>query len=113
MSSITEWTYTEPCTVWRKTEADKYGKPTFSAPEIILCDYGFNSDVKTDAKGNEINQKNTFWTEFPGAGIGDYILLGESALANPIEAGADEILNKINYGNTLDRDELPDFALVT
>ena len=33
--------------------------------------------------------------------------------ANTLAAGANQILNVINYGNTFQRNEPPDFALVT
>lgn len=113
MTSLANWSYTQPCTIWHKTGADKYGKPTFGAPVEIMCDYGFNADISTDAKGNEIVQKNTFWTEYVGAKVGDYIMIGASVVADPLTAGANQILNVINYGNTFQRAEPPDFALVT
>lgn len=113
MTSLANWSYTQPCTIWHKTGADKYGKPTFGAPVEIMCDYGFNADISTDAKGNEIVQKNTFWTEYVGAKVGDYIMIGVSVVADPLAAGANQILNVINYGNTFQRTEPPDFALVT
>ncbi len=113
MTSLANWSYTQPCTIWHKTGADKYGKPTFGAPVEIMCDYGFNADISTDAKGNEIVQKNTFWTEYVGVKVGDYIMIGASVVADPLTAGANQILNVINYGNTFQRAEPPDFALVT
>lgn len=113
MTSIARFSYTQPCTIWHKTGADKYGKPTFGAPVEIMCDYGFNADISTDAKGNEIVQKNTFWTEYVGAKVGDYIMIGASVVADPLAAGANQILNVINHGNTFNRAEPPDFALVT
>ena len=113
MTSIARFSYTQPCTIWHKTGADKYGKPTFGAPVEIMCDYGFNADISTDAKGNEIVQKNTFWTEYVGAKVGDYIMIGASVVADPLTAGANQIINAINYGNTFNRTEPPDFALVT
>lgn len=114
MTSIASFSYTQPCTIWHKISADKYGgNPVFSTPIHIMCDYGFNADVSTDAKGNEIVQKNTFWTEYVGAKTGDYIMIGTVAGADPLVAGANQILNVINYGNTFDRTEPPDFALIT
>lgn len=114
MTSIAKWSYVHKCTIWRKTgTTGGYNKPVFSEPEFIMCDYGFNADLSTDSKGNEIVQKNTFWTEYQLAGIGDYIVLGESSELDPLEANADQVLNVINYGNTLDINGLPDFALVT
>ena len=113
MTSLANWSYTQPCTIWHKTGTDKYGKPTFGAPVAIMCDYGFNADVSTDAKGNEIVQKNTFCTEYVGAKTGDYIMIGAVTGTDPLAAGANQILNVIDYGNTFNRAEPPDFALVT
>ena len=108
MTSLANWSYTQPCTIWHKTGTDKYGKPTFGAPVSIMCDYGFNADVSTDAKGNEIVR-----TEYVGAKTGDYIIIGAISGTDPLLAGANQILNVINYGNTFNRSEPPDFALVT
>ena len=113
MSAIARWSYTQPCTIWRLTGKDKYGKPTFSTPESLMCDYGFDKNLTTGTAGNEIAQKNTFWTEYQNASVGDFIMLGTITTADPLAAGADQIRNVVNYGNTLDRNDLPDFALVT
>ena len=59
MSAIARWSYTQPCTIWRLTGKDKYGKPTFAAPESIMCDYGFDKNLTTGTTGNEIAQKYT------------------------------------------------------
>lgn len=115
MTSIARFSYTQPCTIWHLAGKDKYGKPIFGLPVSLLCDYGFDKNNQTDAKGNEIVQNNTFWTEYQGAKIGDYIMIGTVTNPDPLAAGANQILNVKNYGNTLDptRTDLPDFALVT
>lgn len=113
MTAIARFSYTQPCTIWPLTGKDKYGRPTFGTPVALLCDYGFDKNNSTDVKGNEIVQKNTFWTEYQGAKIGDYIMLGTITNPDPLAASANQILNVKNYGNTFDRTDLPDFALVT
>lgn len=113
MTEIARFSYTHPCTIWHLTGKDKYGKPTFSDPESIMCDYGFDKNTNTDAKGNEIVQKNTFWTEHQDGRVGDYIMLGKISRTDPLAAGANQILNVKNYGSTFDPTDLPDFALVT
>ena len=40
-------------------------------------------------------------------------MIGAVTEADPLAAGANQILNVINYGNTFNRAEPPDFALVT
>lgn len=111
MTSIPAWTYIHQCTIWRATPRGT--DEPYLAPEVIMCDYGFDAKNSTDNRGNEIVQKNTFWTEYQNAKIGDWILLGVSTETDPLEAGADKILNVMNYGNTLEPAGLPDFALVT
>lgn len=113
MTAIARFSYTQPCTIWRLTGKDKYGKPTYAAPEPLMCDYGFDKDLNTGATGNEIAQKNTFWTEYQDASVGDFIMIGTITEPEPLSAGADQIRNVVNYGNTFDRNDLPDFALVT
>lgn len=113
MTALARWSYTQPCTIWHLVGKDKNGKPTFSAPESIMCDYGFDKNTSTDAKGNEIVQKNTFWTEHQNGKVGDYIMLGTVTGLDPLAAGANQILNVKNFGNTFIRNDLPDFALVT
>lgn len=85
----------------------------FSAPVAIMCDYGFNGKVMIDQSGNEIVAKDTYWTEYTGIKEHDYIVLGISTYLNPLDAGAQEVLNVINYGNVFDRTEPPDFAILT
>lgn len=114
MTSIANWSYVHKCTIWRKTGVEGgYNKPVYATPEIIMCDYGFDAKLTKDASGNEIAQKNTFWTEYQLSGIGDYIILGEFTELDPLEVNADQVVNVINYGNTLELSGLPDFALVT
>ena len=113
MTAIARFSYTQPCTIWHQTGKDKYGKPAFGEPVALLCDYGFDKNNMTDVKGNEIVQKNTFWTEYTDAKVGDYIMIGTVTEVDPLVAGANQILNVINYGNTFNRAEPPDFALVT
>ena len=43
---------------------------------------------------------------------GDYLLIGVSTEANPIDAGADEIKHIIRYADTFDR-VADDYALIT
>lgn len=113
MTEIARFSYTQPCTIWHLTGKDKYGKPAFGAPVSLLCDYGFDKNNSTDSKGNEIVQKNTFWTEYQLGKVGDYIMIGTVTNPDPLASGANQILNVKNYGNTFDRNDLPDFALVT
>ncbi|WP_312999639.1 hypothetical protein [Leclercia sp.] len=92
---------------------DKYGQSQYSAPIAIMCDYGLNDAIAASNQGSERNARNTFWTEYAGADIGDFIIVGASDAMSPLAASAQQILNVINYGNTFNRAESPDFALIT
>lgn len=117
MTSAANWSYTTTATIWKKGAKNEYNEFEYAAPVTISCDYGFVSGNTQGAViaaiGREVIVKNTFWTEYADTVAGDYILLGISTLASPIEAEADEIIVVTNYGNTLSREELPDFMLVT
>lgn len=113
MTSLANWSYSQPCTLWKAMGKDKYGQPQFSAPIAIMCDYGLNAAIAASAQGSEQNARNTFWTEYAEASIGDFIIVGASDETSPPMANAQQILNVINYGNTFDRAEPPDFALIT
>ena len=121
MSSVANWSYTATATIWRKLEGnDEYGDPMgYAEPEQILCDYegGLSRKVAgvSAAMGNlgtEVVVKNTFWTEYSQANEGDYLLIGESLLADPLEAGADQLIQVIRYADTFER-TADDYALIT
>lgn len=113
MSSLANWSYTAQATIWKRSGAtNDYGDPLFDAPVVIACDYGGDATARLGDIGVEINIKNTFWSEYASAEKGDYILLGESVVANPVEAGADEIMHVIRYADTFER-IADDFAIIT
>lgn len=119
MSSVANWSYTAPCTIWRKkvgedgSTMNEYGQLLgFTAPEIIMCDYQGGLSAKIGDIGIEQVVKNTFWSEFDKAEKGDYILIGESTEADPLTAGADEIMQIIRYADTFER-LADDWALLT
>ncbi|MNE26077.1 hypothetical protein D3C80_1194280 [compost metagenome] len=121
MSSVANWSYTATATIWRKLEGnDEYGDPLgYAAPEQILCDYeGGLSKIIAGVSasignlGSEVVVKNTFWTEYSQAKEGDYLFIGESTLADPLEAEADELIQIIRYADTFER-LADDYALIT
>lgn len=113
MSSAASWSYTAAATIWHNLGTDKYGDPIgYSAPEVILCDYIAGLSEKIGQIGTEVVVKNTFFTEYALAKEKDYILIGESSVADPVEAGADEIRAVTRWGDTLER-LADDWALIT
>lgn len=107
MTATANWSYTAEATIWCSLGTDEWNKPSFDAPITIACDYGGNADV-----GREFVVKDTVWTEYAEAKEGDYLLIGVSTEANPIDAGADEIKHIIRYADTFDR-VADDYALIT
>jgi len=113
MSSLANWSYTAPCTIWRNLGIDEYGDSLgWSAPEIIMCDYGGGLSARIGSIGTEIVVNNTFWSEYYEAKKGDYLLIGESSEADPMAAGADEVMQVIRYADTFER-TADDFAILT
>lgn len=112
LSELANWSYTAPCTIWRNLGQGEYGPLGYSDPEIIMCDYQGGLSAKIGDIGTEITVKNTFWTEYTLARKGDYLLIGESSEADPIAAGADEVMQVIRYADTFER-TADDWAIIT
>jgi hypothetical protein len=113
VSSLAKWSYTAQATIWKPLGNNEYGDSLgWSEPLVIACDYGGDATARLGDIGIEINIKNTFWSEYSAAEKGDYILLGNSEVANPVEAGADEIMHVIRYADTFER-IADDFAIIT
>ncbi|EBG0542793.1 hypothetical protein H3Z28_002196 [Salmonella enterica subsp. enterica serovar Ank] len=115
MSAAANWSYTAKATLWKRLGVNEWGKPEFSAPVVITCDYGGDGRLPkplvSDA-GQEVVIKNTIWTEYADAALGDFALIGESSEPNPLDAGADEVKAIIRYADTFDR-VADDFTIVT
>lgn len=113
MSSAANWSYTAPITFWKRLGDNEYGDSLgFSEPVVIMGDYQGGLSRKLGALGFDKAVKNTIWTEFAGADTGDYILIGESTEPDPIAAGADEIMQSIQYADTFER-TADDWAIIT
>lgn len=113
MSAAANWSYTATATVWKNLGFSDSGDSLgYSAPIPILCDYEGGLSKRIGSLGAEIVVKNTIWTEFTGAAAGDYILIGTSADADPLNAGADEVRQVIRYADTFER-IAEDIAIIT
>lgn len=112
MSAAASWSYTATATLWKKLDEDEYGKPTYAAPIQILCDYGGDIKASKSDVGIEFVVKDTIWTEYALADMGDFVLIGVSPSADPLAAGADEVRHVIRYADTFDR-VAEDFAILT
>lgn len=112
MSAAANWSYTATATLWKKLDEDEYGKPTYGAPIQILCDYGGDIKASKSDVGIEFVVKDTIWTEYALAEMGDFVLIGTSLSDDPLAAGADEVRHVIRYADTFDR-VAEDFAILT
>lgn len=113
MSNAANWSYTAQATVWKTLGYSESGDNLgYSAPVAILCDYEGGLSKRIGSIGAEIVAKNTIWSEYADATTGDYILIGTSVDQDPLNAGADEIMQVIRYADTFDR-VADDFAIIT
>lgn len=113
ISSAARWSYTQKITIWHKLGIDDWtGAVTFGAPVVFMGDYSAQSERMVSAAGNDFVSKQTIYTEYALAKEGDFVLIGESADASPYNAGAQEVLLVLDYGDTLERQK-PDYKLVT
>lgn len=115
MSSLAAWSYTAPCTIWKRMPdgSTEYGdEAVYAEPLVIMADYQGGLSKRIGNLGAERVVKNTFWTEYALANAGDYILIGASSAADPLTAGADEVMQVIRYADTFER-TADDFAILT
>ncbi|MGB3256073.1 hypothetical protein [Buttiauxella gaviniae] len=113
MSSVGQWSYNKPCTLWKQLGVSESGDPLgYAAPITIMCDYIGGISAKLGSMGKEIVVKNTFFTAYALAEEGDYILIGTSTEADPLNTKADEVRASTQWNDTLEGLE-DDWALIT
>lgn len=103
MSSLSQWSLTSKATLWPLTGFDDWtGEKTYGPPVVIDCDYSAESKRMTDAKGVEFTTRQIIYTERADIKQGDFILIGVSATASPIAAGAFEVRAITRDADTFD-----------
>lgn len=113
MSATGNWPATAIATYWKSLGIDEGGDSLgFAEPVQVMCDYGGDVTAQLAALGISIVVKMTFWTEFPSAAKGDYMMIGASTTSDPLEAGADEVMHAIRWADTFDR-IADDYAIIT
>ena len=113
MSAAASWSYTATATLWKNLGISDGGDSLgFAAPVEFMCVYEGGVSKRLASLGAEIVVKNTIWSEYSSAASGDYILIGASTNADPLAAGADEVMQVIRYADTFDR-VADDFAIIT
>lgn len=113
ISSAARWSYTAQATHWALQSADGWtGVPVWAAPETFACDYTMDSRLMRDARGDEFTTREVIFTERSTVRPGDRVLIGVSALLDPVAAGAREVRSVMRYGDTLER-KADDYMLGT
>lgn len=110
MSAAANWSYTAKATHWASLGRDDWsGALTFAAPVFFDCDYKAEAVRSADAGGTspsngiELALRQVIYTEFSAVKQGDYVLIGESSIADPIAAGAAEVRTVARDADTFDR----------
>jgi hypothetical protein len=104
MSSLAAWSYTAVATLWPLAGRDDWsGSKTFGPPVEFACDYSAESVRMTDDSGVEFTSRQVLHTEKPDIKQGDMVLIGTSALADPLAAGADEVRSVKRFNDTFER----------
>lgn len=113
MSAAANWSYTARATLWPFLGWDDWkNTATFGPPVSFLCDYSAESKRMTDAKGVEFTTRQVIYTERVDIKQRDMVLIGESAEASPVAAGAFEVRLVTRDADTFDR-VADDFTVVT
>ncbi len=113
MSSAARWSYTATATLWPLLARDGVsGGAQYGAPVPVRCDYASKSMTRRNAQGREIVVSQVIYTERADIKQGDRVLIGASTAADPIAAGAVEVLDVARNADTLDR-KADDFEVMT
>lgn len=119
MSAAANWSYTAKATHWASLGRDDWtGLPAFAEPVVFDCDYKAEAVRSADAGGSspstgvELALRQVIYTELSTVKQGDYVLIGESSIANPIAAGAAEVRTVVRDADTFDR-LADDFRIMT
>lgn len=119
MSAAANWSYTAKATHWALLGRNDWnGAPAFAAPVVFDCDYKAEAVRSADAGGSspstgvELALRQVIYTERSVVKQGDYVLIGESSITNPIAAGAAEVRTVVRDADTFDR-QADDFRIMT
>ena len=110
MSASAAWSFAAKATHWKLLGRDDWsGQITFAPPVTFDCDYKSEAVRAADAGGTkpetgvELALRQVLYTEYSEVKQGDYVLIGESAEADPIAAGAAEVRTVVRDADTFDR----------
>lgn len=104
MSAAAAWSYTADATHWPLASRDGWsGALVFGAPASFKCDYASGRRSRSSASGREHVGSLTLYTERASIKRGDRVMLGVSTAADPVAAGALEVVDVLRYADTLER----------
>ena len=63
MSSLSNWSYTQPLTVWPLEGTDEFGQPIFGAPYILTGTWEEGGDAERDEDGTQFVPDSTYYFE--------------------------------------------------
>ncbi|WP_249333860.1 hypothetical protein [Comamonas brasiliensis] len=119
MSASAAWSYTAKATHWALLGRDDWsGQLAFAPPVTFDCDYkseAVRSSVAggtSPATGVELALRHVIYTEYSAVKQGDYVLIGESPLPDPLAAGAVEVRTVVRDADTFER-MADDFRILT
>ena len=120
MSTLANWSYTQPLTVWPLTATDAYGQPTFGTPYIIMGSWMVGGDTVTAYDGAQFTATSKYYFEMEPTDSdlpkrGGYICRGNKTnVANPLQAGAEQIRKVEGYDvGMFGANEIPDWIVYT
>jgi hypothetical protein len=104
MSAAAAWSYTAKATLWPLLSRHAGTRaPTYGAPVQIDCDYSSESTTMVDQAGDPLAVQQVIYTERADIKHGDMLLIGVSALADPVAAGARRVGAIGRDADTFDR----------
>lgn len=119
MSASAAWSYTAKATHWALLGRDDWsGQLSFAPPVLFDCDYKSEAVRSSDAGGTspdtgvELALRQVIYTEHSTVKQGDYVLIGESTLMDPLAAGAAEVRTVVRDADTFQR-EADDYRILT
>lgn len=113
MSSAARWSLTATATLWPLLSADGWsGGQQYGAPVAFLCDYASKTMTRRDSRGREITVSLVLFTERADIKQGDRVMIGASTAADPVAAGAREVLDVARSADTFER-LADDFEVMT
>lgn len=104
MSAAASWSYTAKATWWSLLSRDPGSRaPVYGPPVLIDCDYGSKSTPMVDGAGDPVAVNQVIYTERSDIKYDDMLLIGISAVADPVAAGGRAVRAKARSADTFER----------